>query len=137
VVVEGKEARPLLSSHAIAIDKFDRDTEDISQPVAQLSKNFIKFGDVKQGRSVEDASVELVNEGNSDLIIRAVEWQNDALWCSLKAGDKVPAGQKITLKIKFNSSECNFGVWVDRIRIITNDKSRPMQSVRVTAVVID
>ena len=137
VVIGGKEARPLLSSHAIAIDKYDRDTEDISQPVAQLSKNFIKFGDVKQGRSVEDASVELVNEGNSDLIIRAVEWQNDALWCSLKAGDKVPAGQKITLKIKFNSSDCNFGVWVDRIRIITNDKSRPMQSVRVTAVVID
>ncbi|MBR5811671.1 MAG: DUF1573 domain-containing protein, partial [Alistipes sp.] len=115
----------------------DRDTEDISQPVAQLSKNFIKFGDVKQGRSVEDASVELVNDGDSDLIIRAVEWQNDALWCSLKAGDVVPAGQKITLKIKFNSSNCNFGVWVDRIRIITNDQSRPMQSVRVTAVVID
>ena len=137
VVVGGKEARPLLSSHAIAIDKFDRETEDISQPVAQLSKNFIKFGDVKQGRSVEDASVVLENSGDSDLIIRAVEWQSDALWCSLKAGDKVPAGQKVTLKIRFNSADCDFGVWVDRIRIITNDRSRPMQSVRVTAIVTD
>lgn len=135
VIVGGKEARPLLSCHAIAIDKFDRETEDIERPIAELSKNFIKFGDVKQGKTVEDATIELSNDGDSELIIRAVEWQNRSLSCSLKAGDTIAAGRKISLKITFDSSDCDFGVWVDRVRIITNDPMRPMQTVRVTAIV--
>ena len=137
VVVGGKEARPLLSSHAIAIDKFERDSDDMEAPVAQLSKNFIKFGDVKQGKIVVDSTIELFNDGGSELIIRAVEWQNKALECSLKAGDRVAAGRKVALKITFDSSDCDFGVWVDRLRIITNDPARPMQTVRVTAIVTE
>ena len=69
------------------------------------------------------------------MIIRAVEWQNRSLNCSLKAGDTIAAGRKISLKITFDSSDCDFGVWVDRVRIITNDPMRPMQTVRVTAIV--
>ena len=137
VVIGGKEARPLLSSHAIAIDRFDRETEDIEQPVALLSKNFIKFGDIKQGKTAEDTSIELSNDGDNELIVRAVEWQSKSLKCSLKAGDRIRAGKKISLKVTFDSSDCDFGVWVDRVRIITNDPARPMQSVRVTAIVID
>ena len=45
--------------------------------------------------------------------------------------------QKRTLKIVFDSSDCDFGVWVDRLRIITNDPARPMQTLRVTAVVVN
>ncbi len=137
VIIGGKEARPLFSCHAIAIDKFNRESEDMSRPIAELSKNFIKFGEIKSRHSAEDTSIEITNDGNSDLIIRAVEWQTKSLKCSLKAGDVISAGQKRTLKIVFDSSDCDFGVWVDRLRIITNDPARPMQTLRVTAVVVN
>ena len=137
VVIGGQQARPLLSTHAIAVDKVDNLSDDMSVAVAQLSKNFIKFGDLKQGRIAEDASVELINEGESDLIIRAVEWQGKALECTLKPGEKIAPSGRIRIKCRLDTSDINFGVWVDRLRIITNDPRRPMLSIRVTAVVID
>ena len=123
--------------NAVAVDKFDRETEDMSQPSCELSKKIIKFGDVKQGKTTLDGSVYLVNEGESDLIIRAVEWNTQSLSCSLKAGDRVKAGERVVIKLTLDTSNCNHGVWVDRLKIITNDPSRPMQTMRVTAIVVD
>lgn len=137
VAVNGKEASVIITMNAIAVDKFDRETEDISQPSCELSKKIIKFGDVKQGKTATDESVYLVNEGESELIIRAVEWSTKALNCSLKAGDKVKAGERVVIKLTLDTSNCNHGVWVDRLKIITNDPSRPMQTIRVTAIVVD
>ena len=77
------------------------------------------------------------SNGESDLIIRAVEWQSKALECSLKAGDIVKAGQKVTLKFTLDSSQCDYDLWVDRVRIITNDVQHPMQSIRLTGVVVE
>ena len=71
------------------------------------------------------------------MIIRAVEWNTKALNCSLKAGDKVKAGERVAIKLTLDTSNCNHGVWVDRLKIITNDPSRPMQTIRVTAIVVD
>ena len=84
-----------------------------------------------------DASLTLANNGERDLIIRAVEWQSKALECSLKAGDIVKAGQKVTLKFTLDSSQCDYDLWVDRVRIITNDVQHPMQSIRLTGVVVE
>ena len=105
--------------------------------INELSKKFIKFGDVKHGRTVADASVELANIGDNELVIRAMEWQSKALKCSLKAGDRVAAGGKTVVKFTLDTSEVDYGVWVDRVRIITDDPSRPMQTLRVTAVVVE
>lgn len=137
IEVNGKKSRTSFSTHAIAVDKFDSANDDISAPIAELSKKFIKFGDIKYGREASDASVTLANEGEKDLIIRAVEWQSKALECSLKAGDRIKSGQKVTLQLTLDTSKCDYGVWVDRIKIITNDPTRPMQTMRVTAIIID
>lgn len=137
VAVNGREAPVILTFDAIAVDKFDRVTDDISLPSCELSKNFIKFGEVKHGKTAVNASLSIVNEGGSDLIIRAVEWSTKALGCSLKAGDTIKAGQSVVVKLSLNTSDCDHGVWVDRLRIITNDASRPMQTMRVTAIVVD
>ena len=137
VAVNGRESNVIITINAVAVDKFDRATDDISQPNGELSKNFIKFGDVKQGKVVTNATLYLVNNGESDLIIRAVEWNTDALDCSLKAGDRVKSGEQIAIKLTLDSSRCDHGVWVDRLRIITNDPARPMQTLRVTAIVVD
>lgn len=137
VDIDGRRSRTLVSVHAIAVDKYDNAADDMSSPVGELSKKFIKFGDVKHGKSVSDASVELVNNGDNDLIVRAVEWQNGTLGCSLKAGDRIPAGGRVAVKLTLDTSDADYGVWVDRLRIITNDPARPMQTLRVTAVVVD
>ena len=137
VDIDGRRARTMLSVHAIAADRHDTAADDMSSPKGELSKKFIKFGDVKHGRTVADASVELTNIGDNELVIRAVEWQSKALKCSLKAGDRVAAGGKTVVKFTLDTSEVDYGVWVDRVRIITDDPSRPMQTLRVTAVVVE
>ncbi len=137
VDIDGRRARTMLSVHAIAVDRHDTAADDMSSPKGELSKKFIKFGDVKHGRTVADASVELANVGDNELVIRAVEWQSKALKCSLKAGDRVAAGGKTVVKFTLDTSEVDYGVWVDRVRIITDDPSRPMQTLRVTAVVVE
>ncbi len=137
VDIDGRRARTLLSVHAIAVDRHDTSSDDMSSPIGELSKKFIKFGDVKHGRTVTDTSVELVNMGDNELVIRAVEWQSKALECSLKAGDRIAAGGKATVKFTLDTSAIDYGVWVDRVRIITDDPSRPMQTLRVTAVVVE
>jgi len=137
VDIDGRRARTMLSVHAIAVDRHDTAADDMSSPKGELSKKFIKFGDVKHGRTVADASVELANVGDNELVIRAVEWQSKALKCSLKAGDRVAAGGKTVVKFTLDTSEVDYGVWVDSVRIITDDPSRPMQTLRVTAVVVE
>lgn len=137
IEVNGKLSRTSFSANAIAVDRFDSASDDISSPIAELSKKFIKFGDVKHGRKAEDATVKLIDNGSQPLIIRAVEWQGEALQCSLKAGDSIAAGKELTIRLSLDTSKCDYGVWVDRLKIITNDPTRPMQTLRVTAIVVD
>ena len=35
------------------------------------------------------------------------------------------------------TADADYGVWVDRVRIITNDPAHPMQTLRVTAIVVE
>lgn len=135
VVVNGKESRTLISTHAIAVDKFLPIVDDMTAPSCELSKNFIKFGELKHGSHVEDSSLELVNDGEVELVVRAVEWKSSALTCSLKAGDKLKAGEKRKIRFTYDSSTSDYGVWVDRVSIITNDPERPMLTLRITAIV--
>lgn len=135
--VNGREARAVLSATAIAVDSYDRMAEDISLPSGELSKKIVKFGDVKRGKTLTDATLIISNEGGSDLIIREVEWSSRALKCSLQAGNRVKAGERITLQITFDSRDCDYGAWVDRLKIITNDPVRPMHTIRTTAIVVE
>ncbi len=136
VEVNGVPARTLFSTHVIAVDAFDRANDDITAPIARISKKFIKFAEVKHSTTVIDNTLEIVNDGESDLIIRAIEWKSAALKCNLKAGDRLKPGAKVRLELSLDTSDCDYGVFTDRIRIITNDCRNPMQSVRVTAIVV-
>lgn len=137
VVVQGVESRALFSSHAIAVDNFDAELEDMSVACGEFSKKFIKFGDVKLGEKVKDSSIELENVGDKPLIIRAVEMQSKSAKCSLKPGDRIEKGSKLKVTFEFDSTDCDYGIWVDRVKIITNDPARPMQTLRLTAIVVE
>ena len=137
IVVQGVESRTIFSIHAIAVDNFDDQIDDMSVPCGEFSKKFIKFGDVKSGNRVSDDSIEIENAGERPLVIRSVEQQTRSAKCSLKAGDTIAPGSKLKVKFEFDSAGCDYGIWVDRIQIITNDPSRPMQTLRLTAIVVD
>lgn len=137
IEVNGRVVRTMLSTQAIAVDKFDSANDDISSPIARFSKNFIKFAEVKHSTTVVNQDLEIFNEGGSDLIIRAVEWKAKALQCSLKVGDRIPSGGSKRVRLTLNTSDCDYGVWVDRLRIVTNDVEHPMRTLRVTAVIVD
>lgn len=137
IVVQGVESRTVFSTHAIAVDNFDDQIDDISVPCGEFSKKFIKFGDVKSGNKLSDDTIEIENAGEKPLVIRSVEQQTRSAKCSLKAGDTIAPGSKLKVKFEFDSAGCDYGIWVDRIQIITNDPSRPMQTLRLTAIVVD
>ena len=137
VEVNGRLARTLFSTQAVAVDVFDRASDDIAVPMAQLSKKIIKFAEVKHATKVVDNSLEIENNGESDLIFRAVEWKNKALKCSVKPGYRLKPGARVRFEVELDTSDCDYGVFTDRIKIITNDPRNPMQSVRVTAIVVE
>lgn len=137
VSVDGVRSRTAVSVSAIAVDRYDAAVDDMSSPDMELSKKFIKFGELKRGATAEDSSVTVSNNGSGELVIRAVEFKNRALECSLKAGDRIGAGKSVAVTFRLSTAEADYGVWVDRVRIITNDPAHPMQTLRVTAVVVD
>lgn len=137
VSVNGVRSQTALSVSAIAVDRYDAAVDDMASPDMELSKKFIKFGELKRGAEVEDSSVVLTNNGGGELIIRAVEFKNRALECSLKAGDRIAAGKSVTVTFRLSTADADYGVWVDRVRIITNDPAHPMQTLRVTAIVVE
>ena len=53
----------------------------------------------------------------------------------LKAGDKLKAGEKVKINFTYDSSKSDYGVWVDRVSIITNAPERPLITLRLTAIV--
>lgn len=136
VEVNGVRSRTVVSVSAIAVDRYDAAVDDMSSPDMELSKKFIKFGELKRGAAAEDSSVTVSNNGGGPLIIRAVEFKSKALECSLKAGDRIEAGKAAAVTFRLSTAEADYGVWVDRVRIITNDPAHPMQTLRVTAVVV-
>lgn len=137
VSVNGVRSQTALSVSAIAVDRYDAAVDDMSSSDMELSKKFIKFGELKRGAGAEDSSVVLTNNGSGELIIRAVEFKNRALECSLKAGDRIAAGKSVTVTFRLSTADADYGVWVDRVRIITNDPAHPMQTLRVTAIVVE
>lgn len=137
VDIDGVRSRTAVSVNAIAVDRYDAAVDDMASPDMELSKKFIKFGELKRGATTEDSSVTVTNNGSGELIIRAVEFKAGPLECSLKAGDRIAEGQSATVTFRLSTADADYGVWVDRVRIITNDPAHPMQTLRVTAIVVD
>lgn len=135
--LNGRRSRTMFSTNVVAVDKFNRAGEDMSSPVAMVTKKIIKFAEVKSSSMAFDEELEIVNDGVGDLIIRAIECGSEALECSLRAGDRIAAGESLRVRLTLDASKCDYGAWVERLRIITNDPRHPMQSVRLTAIVIE
>jgi hypothetical protein len=116
------------------VDNFDS-VDDISAPRADISKNIIKFGEVKCAKSQYADRLTINNSGGSRLEVRRVEVSTEALCCEV-LGDGAEPEESVEVVVRLDSSKIvdPDEIFTARIRIITNDLVRPMQTVRVTAI---
>lgn len=137
--INGTEAHYQLTTQVIAVDNFAL-IDDISAPKAVISKNIIKFGEVNCANAICEADISVQNAGPAPLIIRRIETTNEALKCSIEGasgeGISVAHGESVKLRIRLDATHYadNDDIITERIRIITNDPMRPMQSIKVTAI---
>jgi hypothetical protein len=135
IVINGKKSNYPLSTQVIMVDNFDY-MDDISAPRLVISKNIIKFGDVNSHDEVLEQRVILTNEGSSQLIVRTIESNTQAVECIAKRGMTIKAGESIEVVVRLRVAyiEDVDNPLVARIGIISNDPIRPMQTIKATAI---
>ena len=135
IIVEGKHARYTLGSEAIITDNFSM-VDDISAPHADISKKIIKFGEINCTNMVLEEVVAVTNTGASPLEVRSIESSSQAVEGIINAMSIAP-NQTIELRVKLNTEDIELteGVFTSRLRIITNDPTRPMQTIKVNAII--
>ena len=136
--INGIEAQYTVSTQVGATDNFDL-IDDISAPRADISKNIIKFGDVKVSNGVCYTSTVVTNGGATPLIIRRAEASSEAVRCEVMAGTTLAPEESIEIVVALDvrSIERRDEPFAARIRIITNDPIRPMQTLRIGAIVTE
>lgn len=130
--VNGSESAARLEVRGVAVDN-PLTYGDNSRPCIQLNKNIVKFGPVKRASGPRTALFELRNIGEEPLTVRAVECST--FGCSLRPGTSVAPGGRIAVSVRLDPLSCEYGIAVERIRIVTDDPQHPLVSVRATAVI--
>lgn len=135
IMVNGAESRYTIDTQVIVTDNFDI-IDDISAPRADIPKNIIKFGDVKVSDGVLERSTTITNIGASPLVIRCVESTTTAVECLLLKGTTLLPGESAEVRVRLYAERIEDvdNPLVARIRLITNDPVRPMQTLRVNAI---
>lgn len=133
IETDGRSGRERLVVHGIGIDA---PTEADRQHPAMLrpSESIVRFGPVKRSGGTRSRPLTLTNAGSGELIVRAVE-TGDKITTALRPGTRIPAGASVETTVTVDPSRLDFGAASDFLTLITNDISRPMRKVRVTAIV--
>jgi len=134
VEVAGRSNGIVLTAHGIAVDD-PAAYRGKPAPTMRLSTNIVRFGTLKHDASAaEKRTFTLSNEGEGELIVRAVE-SKGRVRTSLRAGQRIAPGKSVTVEVSVSPQETDYGPLLDRLSIITNDPARPMRQMRVVAVV--
>lgn len=133
VVVDGRSNGTTLVVHGIGVDT-PPTGQDSRTPKAEVSENFLKFGPVRRSGPIRRMALTLKNSGNADLIVRAIEG-TEHVGVSLVPGQRLAPGDSIPLEVTLDPSKQEFGALSEHVVIITNDPTRPMRRIRVTAII--
>lgn len=134
VVVSGRSRETVLVAHGIVVDD-PALRRGKPVPVLRTSENIVRFGEVDHATTVERRTFVLANDGDGELIVRAVE-TGGRIGTSLRAGTRIAPHDSLTVEVTIRPSDADYGPLLDRLAIITNDPARPMRRLRVTAVVV-
>ncbi|HJA98099.1 MAG TPA: DUF1573 domain-containing protein [Candidatus Alistipes avicola] len=135
LLVNGKPSRKYIYLHGFSVD----DPSSVDQekaPEWQLSKNIITFGPLKRTNIPVKQHITISNTGKSTLKIRAIE-APVGVECSLQPGDGIRPGETRGISVSLDASQQEYGTWSRRIILIANDPLRPVQSIRLTAIIED
>ena len=135
IKIGNAEARYPLSCEAIATDNFSM-VDDISAPRVDISKKIIKFGEINSANEVLAEVITLTNSGASPLCVRRIESTSEALEC-VASSYTIEPGESAELCIRLYTERITAteGLYSERVRIITNDPVRPMQSIKANAII--
>lgn len=133
IQINGKTSATALLVHGIGVDSPASATQS-KAPKAEIEKNIVKFGVVKRSAPLRKEPLTILNQGTAPLIIRAVELPGN-FRTSLRPGTIIPAGGSTTCEITLDPSQQDFGTLTGQLMLITNDPSRPMRRIRITAVI--
>lgn len=135
ITIDGNEARYPLSCEAIVTDNFSM-VDDISAPRADISKKIIKFGEINGDNEVLEEVITIANSGASPLKLRRIESTSEALECVASSLTLQP-NESAELRIRLYTKRITAteGLYSERLRIVTNDPVRPMQSIKVNAII--
>ena len=133
--IGNSEARYIISSEAIVTDNFSM-VDDISAPHIDISKKIIKFGEINSDKEVLEEVITVTNSGASPLKLRGIESSSKALEC-VASSQTLQPGQSTKLRVRVYPKRiaATEGLFSERVRIITNDPTRPMQSIKVNAII--
>ena len=135
IIIDGIKARYPLSAEAIVTDNFSM-VDDISAPRADISKNIIKFGEIKHSKETFEEMITLTNSGASPLMVRHIESSSEAVEGIAESDTLQPnESTKIRIRLHGESIELIEGIFTARLRIVTNDPIRPMQTIKVNAII--
>lgn len=135
IKIGNAEAHYPLSCEAIATDNFSM-VDDISAPRVDISKKIIKFGEINSDNEVLEEVITITNSGASPLIVRRIESTSEALEC-VASNYTIEPQQSAELRIRLYPERITAteGLFSERVRIITNDPIRPMQSIKANAII--
>lgn len=135
IKIGNAEARYPLSCEAIVTDNFSM-VDDISAPRVDISKKIIKFGEINSNNKVLEEVITITNSGASPLKLRRIESSSMAMEC-VASSHTIESGESAELRIRLytNRITATEGLYSERLRIITNDPVRPMQSIKVNAII--
>lgn len=131
--VDGRSNGTLVMAHAIGADDPSATPKE-KAPIAEFSKNILKFGPVKHDGAILRLPFTLSNTGRGALIVRAVESEG-RISTTLAPGESIPPGGTFEAEVTFDPAAQQYGILTDHLLVITNDPARPMRRLRVTAVV--
>ncbi len=135
VDVNGKRSKYKLMVNAHAVDSFTRD--EMARPASSaLSSRIIKLGEAKKGKVSAKQSFSIENTGVSPLIIRHVDLGEGA-GASLKAGDKIAAGETRKFTAWVDTRNMEYGTYTRYITITSTDPDEPMQRIRISGTVVE
>ena len=134
--INGRRSDAELVVTGIAIDNRDN-RDDNFVPKAELNKIVVKFGALKRSEEKRTEFFDILNTGEAPLIIRAIESVAAGTELSLRVGERIAAGERRSVGITVHPSAKEYGPQVERIRIITDDPSRPMRDMKITMIVED
>lgn len=131
--INGRNASVPLVTHGIAVDN-PALSDEKSAPKAEVDKYILKFGVLKRASGLQKLPLRIANTGGNTLIIRAVE-MGGGIGCTLRTDRSIEPERSITGYVTIDPAQQEYGPMSGNLTVITNDPSRPMRKVRVTAII--